>query len=218
MKLTTNIIMDHNPCGQYSDGKTGISKLMNYLNQSSVNDNEFTLIDVLKSNGIKDAVWCLRCFDYLDVCLFMADVAESVLDIYEKSNSNSKAPRKLIQDLRDFKTGKITKDELSEIRRSAAHAAAHAASYDYDHATGAVHAASYDYAYVTAAAHAAVHAASYDYACVASYDYAYVTAAAHAATPAVYDTVTNTAANTAAYDKKWDEIKELFIKHFGEIK
>ncbi len=120
MKLTINKIRKYSPCGDFDDSDYGLQKGINSLKNKGLKlDHEFTLIDVLKSNGIKDAVWCLRCFDYLDTCLFAADIAESVLDIYEKYN-NSKALCKLIQAIRDFKAGKITKNELKEFRRSSA--------------------------------------------------------------------------------------------------
>ena len=46
-------------------------------------DTEISLSSVLKICGIKDACWFLRCFEYKKYSLFCADVAESVLYIFE---------------------------------------------------------------------------------------------------------------------------------------
>lgn len=77
---------------------------------------------VLKSNGIEDAIWCLRCFNYLDYCLFLADIAESVLHIYERKYKNT-APRDAITAIREYKLGNIDKLALKNAY-DAAYAAA----------------------------------------------------------------------------------------------
>ncbi len=158
MKLTLNKIKEHSPC------KSGWKILLTSMNKTEADDVEFELIDVLNSNNIEDAVWCLKCFDYLDYCLFLADVAESVLHIYE-SEYDSKAPRKAIQGIRDYKGGKITKEELKVLADDAYVVAINSDS---------------DSAYASAYA-AAAHSAAF---AVTSYE-------------------------------KWNEIKQLFIKHFG---
>ena len=105
MKTTLNIINSHRPC------KSGWDELLKSLNKATPDDEPLDLMYILKSNGIKDAIWALQCFDYLDYCLFLADVAESALSIYE-TKGVSDAPRKAIQAIRDYKVGQITKDEL----------------------------------------------------------------------------------------------------------
>ena len=119
MKFTLNIIKEKSPCA------SGWKTLLKSLNKTEADDEELDLMDVLKSNGVEDAVWCLRCFDYLDYCLFLADVAESVLYIYEQKNKNT-APRDAINAIREYKLGNITKAELVD---AAADAAAYAAAY-----------------------------------------------------------------------------------------
>jgi len=150
METTLNKIKQHHPC------KEGWKRLLKSLNKTEVDNDALSLITILKSNGIKDAIWCLRCFDYLDYCLFLAGIAESVLPIYEKNN-NSLKPCKCIQAIRDFKAGKIGKVELK------------------------------DAAYIAAADAADV-----------AYNTTYIAADAD-----------------AARKSKWDEIEQLFIKHFG---
>jgi len=105
VKTTLNIIKSHRPC------KPGWDELLNSLNKETPDDEPLDLMHILESNGIKDAVWTLRCFDYLDYCLFLADVAERALFIYE-TKGVSDAPRKAIQAIRDYKVGLITKDDL----------------------------------------------------------------------------------------------------------
>jgi len=165
MKLSLNTIMQYRPCGQHSKGKTGISKLAKLLGKEDFFDKEeFDLMKVLESNGIENAIWCLRCFDYLDYCLFLADITESILYIYEEKEAD-KAPRDTIQGIRDYKAGVINKKELlrlSAASDAAAAAAYVAAAYASDAASDAAAAAAYaaDAAYVAAAAYTAAAAAA----------------------------------------------------------
>ena len=75
MKTTLNEIKAKSPCG------SGWRKLLGSLDKTEADDAPIDLMYILKSNGIQDAVWALRCFDFKDYCLFLADVAESVLPI-----------------------------------------------------------------------------------------------------------------------------------------
>ncbi|MCP4975733.1 MAG: hypothetical protein GY931_06185 [Maribacter sp.] len=127
METTLNIIKSKKPC------EPGWNKLLKSLGKTKADDEPLSLEFILKSNGIEDAVWALRCFDYKDYCLFLADIT-------------------------------ITKNILS------------AFDADYD---------AYVYAY------------AYAYAAAANADDA-------------------TAAN-AARSKKWEEIEQIFIKHFVQV-
>lgn len=180
MKTTLNEIKAHNPC------TSGWSKLLKSLGKTKADDEPLDLMRILKSNGLDDAIWTLRCFDYLDYCLFLADIAESVLDIYEK-NSDNPAPRNAILAIRDYKAGGITKEGLKAAYADA-YAAADASAADAFIAADAAYAAAY-----------AAYAAYADAAYTAAYaDDAY------------------TAAYTAdARKQKREETKSLFIKHFG---
>lgn len=189
MQTTLKEIIKHNPCNQDGDAKDGGWKLLlKNLGKTEADDEPLDLMTILESNGIKDAVWPLRCFDYLDYCLFLADVAESVLPIFEKKYPDDNRPRLAIQTIRDYKEGKISKEQLKPYAAYAADVA-DAAAYD-------------DAAYSAyAAAYAAVDDAAY-----AAYATAY--AAADAAYAYAYATYAYASNNT------WDEIEELFIKHF----
>lgn len=131
MKTTYAKIKSFDPCTK------GWEILLKNTNPKMDMEKEINLMDILRSNGIRDAVWALRCFDYMDWCLFACEVAESVLPIFEKKYPKDDRPRKALQAIRDYKAGKITKQDLS-----AAYDAAYAASAAaYDAAASAAYAA-----------------------------------------------------------------------------
>jgi hypothetical protein len=167
-------------------------------------------MQILESNGIKDAVWVLRCFDYKNQCLFLADLAESVLHIYEAENDNQ-APRLAINGIREYHAGKITEKELKRLSDAASYDARITYSAIAYTAYAAYAAAAFTAAYAVAAyavadatANAAANAAAY--ATANATDAAYATAIAADAANAA----------DAARKEKWAEIEQLFIKHFGE--
>ena len=142
--------------------RDGWEKLLVGLGKTEPDDDPLPLMKILELNGIEDAVWALQCFKYREYCLFLADVAESVLHIYE-SKYNSKAPRQAIQAIRDWHAGEIDDKALADAADSA-YAAAHAAAYAthadaYAAADAAANAAD---AYAYAAADAAAYAAADD--------------------------------------------------------
>ena len=179
MYTTLKQIEQHDPC------TSGWKKLLKFLNKPKADNRRLSFKRILKSNGIKDAVWALRVLSYEDRCLFMADVAESVLHIFEAKHPKDDRPRKAIQAVRDYKSKGISREQLSEARTAAAAYAAAA-----DAAAAAADAAAYADA---AAAYAAAYAAA---------------AAAYAAAAA------DAAAYADAREKKWAEIESLFVKHF----
>lgn len=131
MELTLRMIEANAPC------TSGWRTLLKSLNKTKADEEELDLRYILNSNGIEDAIWCLRCFNYEDYCLFLADIAESVLHIYGSKNKNI-APRDAITAIREYKLGNITLSELSDASDDAA---AYAAAYNAASAT-AYHAAS----------------------------------------------------------------------------
>jgi hypothetical protein len=54
MTTTLNIIRSYRPC------VTGWTKLLAYLGKTAADDEPLSLITILDSNGLNDAVWCLR--------------------------------------------------------------------------------------------------------------------------------------------------------------
>ena len=177
MKTTIREIKRYSPC--YS-----IVKLNALIEKAGGVDVEITLKQILAETNIQGAIWCLRCFDYKDYCLFLADVAESVLVFFEKKHPDDKRPREAIEAIRLFEQGKITKSEFEKY--SAAAAAAAYSAYSAYSAADAADAAAYSAA------------AAVDAAAAAAYS-----AAADAAVDAA-----------AASSYQWYKIAKLFISHF----
>jgi hypothetical protein len=51
---TLNQIRSHSPCSE------GWTKLLKHLNKTTADDEQLSLLTVLESNGLDDAIWCLR--------------------------------------------------------------------------------------------------------------------------------------------------------------
>lgn len=107
MKITTQRLFE-----SYTPGCFDWAKLLTSLNKTRPDNTPVSLEHILNSNGIRDAVWALRFFEYKEYCLFLADVAESVLPLFEKEHKNDDSPRKLIQLIRDYHADKVSKTEL----------------------------------------------------------------------------------------------------------
>lgn len=177
METTLRKIKECYPCVR------GWKKLLSNVNNNL--DAKLTIEQILDSNGIEDAVWALRAVsDQKKVRLFMCDVAESVLYIFEERYPDDKRPREAIEASRKFANGKITKEELQKFE-DAAHAATNVA---FDDNAYAANDAAYAAADTTAdTADAAAHAA-----------YTVVRDVAHAAD---------------AKKTQWSKIKELLLKY-----
>ena len=192
LNTTLNEIKKHRPC------IGGWRKLLHHLGKTEADDESLNIMTILEANGIEDAVWCLRAFKYRDYCLFNADVAESVLSIFEAKYPKDARPRNAIKTIRDYKAGKITKEELGPDAACDAYDAAAA----YDDAAAAYDAA-YDAAYAAYAAYNAYNA------------YAAAYAAAYTASASAYTAYTASAYAAAATSAdKWAGIETIFTKHF----
>ena len=181
MKTTFREIKNFCPC------KVGWDKLMK-LNPEKDMDKEITILEILNHNGVKDAFWALRTQNYQDYCLILADVAESVLHIFEGKYPEDKRPREAIDAIRLWADEKITNQKLAcSATAATAAAAAATAAADYNAAYNVAYAAAYNAAYDAAnAAYAAAYAAAYD---------------------AVYD------AAPAAATTQWSKHEEILRKH-----
>ena len=148
MKTTLNEILKHDPCGQHTRGKSGFSKLLKFLNKTESDDEPLSFVMILESNGIRDAIWCLRVFpDYdLKVMEFKLKCARRVEHLCKS--------KECLDVVEAFIAGNVIKDDLISAY-AAASAAAHAA-HAADAAASAASAAAAD----AAAAHAAYAAAS----------------------------------------------------------
>ena len=54
MKTTLNKIREYSPC------TNGWEKLLKYLGKTKADDEEISVLTILDSNGLEDALWCLR--------------------------------------------------------------------------------------------------------------------------------------------------------------
>ena len=54
MKTTLNTIREHSPCSE------GWAKLLRSLDKSKADDEPVSIVQILDSNGLQDALWCLR--------------------------------------------------------------------------------------------------------------------------------------------------------------
>jgi hypothetical protein len=113
---TLNAIRAHGPCSN------GWEKLLKSLGKTKADDKKLSLAAILKSNGIEDAIWCLRAVP--DVDFFARRFA---LDCARRVEHLNTDPR--VKECNDtterFLAGKATKGKLA-----AAGAAARAAAWD----------------------------------------------------------------------------------------
>ena len=129
--ITTTLakIREFSPC---EDGYKKLCKNLGGVRKYG-KDTPVKFSQIVESNGLDDAVWCLQtiCPEYeKEVRLFAADCAESVLHIYEKKYPDDLRPREAIQAARDFAEGKITAAELTSASWAADRASFSAAACD----------------------------------------------------------------------------------------
>ncbi len=147
--ITLNMIKAHNPC------KRGWETLLKSLNKTQADDEPLKFSEIAESNDISDALWCLRVIEEhkKERSLLLADIAESVLHIYEKKYPTDTRIKDCIEAIKDYANNKITKEELLAFRHSADAAAADAAAYAAAYAAAdAADAAAYAAAYAADAA------------------------------------------------------------------
>ena len=83
MKTTLNKIREHSPC------KSGWEKLLTYLGKTKADDEPLSLVTILDSNGLDDALWCLRAVEGKDreVRLFAVWCARQVQHLLKDKRS-----------------------------------------------------------------------------------------------------------------------------------
>jgi len=128
MKTTLKAIRNHSPC------ESGWVKLLAYLRKTKADDEPISLLEILKSNGLDDALWCLRAVDGYDkeIRLYAVWCTRQVQHLMTDKRSLDAL------DVADaFANGKVTKKELAapwaaagDAAWAAAGAAARAAAGD----------------------------------------------------------------------------------------
>jgi hypothetical protein len=124
MKTTLNAIRAHGPCAD------GWGKLLRHLGKKKADDEPLSITNVLDSNGLDDALWCLRAVEGHDreIRLFAVWCARQVQQLMTD-------PRSLaaLDVAERHANGGATDAELSAARnaaRDAARDAARAAAWD----------------------------------------------------------------------------------------
>ena len=199
MTTTLNQIRSHRPCQE------GWAKLLKHLNKNSADDEPLSLLTVLTSNGLDDAIWCLRTEPEPTperTQRFALAVARRVQHLHPQTEATL--------DIVDrFLSGQATKAELD-----AAYAAAYTARYAAyaanaaAHAAHAAHAARYAAHAARCAAAAAVDAATEAAAGNAAY-------AAYAAHAACLSYATNAAAAATDIEAEREAQAQIFREIFA---
>ena len=138
MKTTLNAIRAHSPC------TTGWEKLLNNLGKTKADDEPLALTTILESNGLDDALWCLRAVDghEREMRLLAVECARSVQHLMtDKRSLNA------LDVAKKFANGLATQAELGAARVAARDAARDAA---WDAARDAAWAAAWDVAWAAA--------------------------------------------------------------------
>ena len=193
MNTTLSAIREHNPC------TNGWKKLLSHLEKTKADDELLPITTILDSNGVEDALWCLRAVGGRDreirlYAVWCARQVQHLMADQRSINALDVAVR--------HANGTATDDELAAAR-AAARAAAWAAAWDAASAAAwaAASAAARDAAW--AAASAAARDAAWDAAWDAARD------AARAAASA--------AARDAAWDAAWDAASNVQAKELRRV-
>ena len=115
---TLRQILGKGPCGiePNTDGSLkGWLRLLYYLGKTEADDEPLSLLAILASNGLDDALWALRSVDGYDreIRLLACDFAEHVLPTWEAQYADDARPRTCIETARRYADGEATREELT---------------------------------------------------------------------------------------------------------
>lgn len=163
--LTLNRIR-WNPSGD-RPCEDGWTTLLRYVGKTRADDEPVSLLTVLDSNGLDDALWCLRAIEGHDraIRLFACDCAARVLPIFERARPSDDRPHRAIETARRFANGNASDAELSDAQAGARDAQAAARDGAFKPSVEAAYAANHtcnDKAAITIAAVPAAAAAGGD--------------------------------------------------------
>lgn len=114
MKTTLKAIRNHGPC------ESGWVNLLGALGKTKADDEPISILEILESNGLDDALWCLRAVDGHDeeIRLYAVWCARQVQHLMTDKRSLDAL------DVADaFANGKVTKKELGAAEAAAGDAA-----------------------------------------------------------------------------------------------
>ena len=114
MKTTLNAIRACGPCSE------GWKKLLKNLGKTAADDDLLSLITIIDSNGLDDALWCLRAVSGYgkEIRLFAVWCARQVQHLMNDQRSIA-----ALDIAERFANGDATKEELSAARAAASAAA-----------------------------------------------------------------------------------------------
>ena len=117
MKTTLNKIRKHEPC------TSGWEKLLTYLGKTKADDEPLAITTILDSNGLDDALWCLRAVDGYDkeIRLFAVWCARQVQHLMKDQRSID-----ALDVAERYANGEATEAELAVARDAARSATAYA--------------------------------------------------------------------------------------------
>lgn len=121
MKTTLNKIRAHSPCAD------GWEKLLKHLGKTQADDEPLSILTILDSNGLNDALWCLRAVEGKDreIRLFAVWCARQVQRLLKDKRS-----RDALDVAERYANGEATRSELRAARDAAARSAARAAAWE----------------------------------------------------------------------------------------
>ena len=88
---TLNKIRSFSPC------KPGWKKLLSSLGKAKGDDERLSMKKILDSNGVDDAIWCIRTLEKEIIINFALYCAEAILPIFEDKYTDDYRPRKAIE-------------------------------------------------------------------------------------------------------------------------
>lgn len=113
LTITLNAIRAKEPCTK------GYAKLLAYLGKTKADDEPLSFETILESNGLDDALWCLRALPASEqsACRLLAcDFAEATLKYVPEGEDR---PRLAIETARRFARGEATKEEFEAVEAAA---------------------------------------------------------------------------------------------------
>ena len=110
MKTTLNKIRSHAPCAE------GWEKLLTYLGKTKADDEQLSIATIIDSNGLQDALWCLRAVEGYDreIRLYAVWCARQVQHLLKDQRSIS-----ALDVAERYANGEATEAELKDARDAA---------------------------------------------------------------------------------------------------